>query len=108
MQTHHMELERTYPSGVEEWWCPICGRRFVAQWAPDTRRLILESGDALTRHRGGDVSLSAAIEPSNAGEQTPPLTDAEANSPWAEWLNDLDLDPDRDPSDPGHPAPDTE
>jgi hypothetical protein len=92
MNAHDMQLERTYPSGVEEWACPTCGRRFVAQWVPNIRRLILESGDALARHRGGDLHLSAAIEP-NTGEHTPPLTDAEANSPWAEWLNDLDLDP---------------
>ncbi|MGQ0603185.1 MAG: hypothetical protein ACT4QE_15995 [Anaerolineales bacterium] len=107
MPAHEMQLERTYPSGVEEWWCPMCGRRFVAQWAPDTRRLVLEPGEAYIPHRGGGLSLSAAIEP-GTGEHTPPLTDAEANSPWAEWLNDLDLDPDRDPPDAEHPTPDTE
>ena len=91
MQTHQMEIERTYPSGVEEWWCPTCGRRFVAQWAPETRRLILDPGDAHIPHRGGDLSIHLGVEPAS-DDHTPPLTDAEANSPWAEWLDDLDLD----------------
>lgn len=92
MHSHRMELDRTHPSGVEEWYCPTCGRRFVAQWAPETRRLILDPGDAHIPHRGGDASLTITVGPGD-GEHAPPLSDAEANSPWADWLNSLDLDP---------------
>lgn len=99
MQGHTMQLERTYPTGVEEWWCPTCQRRFVAQWAPEIRRLILEPGEAHIPHRGGDLSLNLALEP-GTGDHAPPLTEAEANSLWAEWLNDLDLNRDLDPPEP--------
>ncbi len=31
---HEMVLERTHVSGVEEWYCPSCGRRFLVQLIP--------------------------------------------------------------------------
>jgi hypothetical protein len=95
---HIMLLERTCATGVEEWACPTCGRRFVAQWSPEIRRLILEPGDLHATHTGGDLSLSLSVD-SQAADHAPPLTDAEANSAWARWLDALDFDstgPDND------------
>lgn len=56
-QTHQMHLEKTYPSGAEEWACPICGRRFLMQWPPAYSRTILEPGDEYALHSGSKGEL---------------------------------------------------
>ncbi len=42
---HEMTLQETHISGVEEWYCPDCGRRFLVQWPPAYKMIILEQGD---------------------------------------------------------------
>ena len=45
-QKHEMILEETYPSGAEEWYCPLCNRRvLVMNWHPDGKRILLKRGD---------------------------------------------------------------
>jgi hypothetical protein len=48
-----MVLERVYPSGEEEWYCPTCGRRFRIHWPPSYSKVILETGDKNAIHSGG-------------------------------------------------------
>ena len=48
-----MRLEKTHPSGAEEWLCPACGRRFLMQWPPAYKRIIMEAGDEVALHSGG-------------------------------------------------------
>jgi len=55
---HDMILERTHESGAEEWYCPICGRRFLMQWPPNYQKIILEPGDEYAIHSGGKGGLS--------------------------------------------------
>jgi hypothetical protein len=109
---HTMELERTYPSGAEEWCCPACGRRFIMQWPPQYKRIVLEPGDEYAPHSGGKggVQIGAmqmapaddilpSTEPprddrmqdadDTAADDTP---DLEALGPWLKWLKDADLD----------------
>lgn len=52
-ERHEMELVETYPDGAEEWFCPVCSRRFVLQWPPNYKRVILEAGDENAVHSGG-------------------------------------------------------
>ena len=33
-QKHEMILDKAYPSGEEEWYCPTCGQRFLLSWPP--------------------------------------------------------------------------
>ncbi len=64
IQRHVMELAEKYDSGAEEWRCPTCGRRFLMQWPPHYKRIILEPGDEEAIHtggRGGVHSASAAL-----------------------------------------------
>ena len=42
---HEMILERIHISGVEEWYCPTCGQRFLVQWPPAYKKIILAAGD---------------------------------------------------------------
>ena len=56
-ETHQMRLERTYESGAEEWLCPSCGRKFVMQWPPRYKRIVLHEGDQNAAHTGGKGGL---------------------------------------------------
>ena len=61
-ERHVMQLNDTHDSGAEEWYCPICGRRFLMQWPPNYKRIILEHGDEGAVHTGGKggVDLSSS------------------------------------------------
>ena len=52
-QQHEMILTKVYPSGAEEWFCPECGRRFIMQWPPVYKKVILNLGDENAIHSGG-------------------------------------------------------
>lgn len=78
---HQMTLERVYPSGAEEWACPICGRRFITTWKP-YRRIVLEPGDESASHTGSKGGLK--IGEVSVGEE-PNLTAFE------DWLDGVDL-----------------
>ncbi|MBI3943558.1 MAG: hypothetical protein HY326_11150 [Chloroflexi bacterium] len=53
-----MQLAKTYPTGVEEWYCPTCGRRFLLRWPPGYQKMILDSGDEAVLHRGSKRDLA--------------------------------------------------
>jgi hypothetical protein len=56
-EQHEMRLERTHPSGAEEWFCPTCRRRFVIEWSPAYKRIVLTAGDEWVVHSGGKGDL---------------------------------------------------
>lgn len=96
---HAMTLVKTYPTGAEEWKCSHCGRRFVMQWPPHYKRIILEVGDEYAYHSAskGGLHLSApSFVPlsDDAGEFETDRTQSLDN--WLEWLDQLDLGDDWD------------
>jgi hypothetical protein len=59
---HEMQLQRTFPSGAEEWHCPECNRSVIMHHQPDRGRLkiiVLTPGDELACHHGatGGITL---------------------------------------------------
>src|SRR5262245_43265444 len=107
-QEHHaMVLETTHSSGAEEWYCPTCGRRFLMQWPPTYKKIVLEAGDEEALHSGSKGGLRigheialrepmAALEPQDdigavAHDDSPEPDDAplaEELGPWLNWLKD--------------------
>lgn len=104
-ERHEMELERTHPSGAEEWYCPTCGRRFLMQWPPHYKKIVLEQGDENALHSGGKGGLSimpmaeaqvpgeplagatpAEVDPADR----PDATDKAGPPPWLRWLEGYD------------------
>jgi hypothetical protein len=80
-ERHEMILEQTHAGGAEEWYCPTCGRRFLMQWPPNFKRIVLECGDENAIHtgsKGNDDPERAAEDQTNA----PALSD--------EWQTALD------------------
>ncbi|WP_420641669.1 hypothetical protein [Candidatus Leptofilum sp.] len=85
-EQHSMELVETFETGAEEWHCPTCDRRFVVQWPPKYRKIILAAGDEYALHSGGKGSIqmhSPEIQP----QQDNPLSEE-----WLSALDDLDFD----------------
>jgi len=70
-----MTLEKTYPTGAEEWACPTCGRRFVMQWPPAFKRIVLERGDEEAQHGGGKAGVQITSVDVSKQDETP-MTDA--------------------------------
>lgn len=67
---HQMVVEQTYSNGSQEWYCPTCGRRFIMQWPPNYKRIILEAGDTQATHSGGMGGLimgKADVEAADPG-----------------------------------------
>jgi len=109
-ERHEMILKTTHPSGAEEWSCPTCGRRFLMQWPPNYKKVILQEGDESAIHTGGKGGLqitNLATGPHDH-EQAPatPMAEAVGSNEggvltdedelrllsWEKWLDKLDLD----------------
>jgi hypothetical protein len=96
-QSHKMLLKTTYPSGAEEWICEECGRRFVAQWAPKFRRIILVEGDEMSSHVAQGSDLQELASPA-AGEVTN-AQNINLRDVWKPWFDKMgfDLNEDQEP-----------
>lgn len=92
LQEHHvMVLEKTYPSGTEEWYCPTCGRRFLMQWPPDYKKVVLDAGDEYAIHSGGKGGLVIG-GPMISQDQESAYEDNARLAQWDEWLTKLDFE----------------
>lgn len=85
-ESHTMELAQTYASGAEEWVCPTCERRFVVQWPPQYKKIILEPGDEYAIHGGGKGGIVIQPPGIEESEETFYLADH-----WHEAFDDLDF-----------------
>ena len=112
-QQHEMRLETTHPSGAEEWYCPVCGRRFLIQWPPAYKKIVLEPGDEYAYHLGGKGGVRLEPLQATQGEEAAFLEDwrpgnaelrgadpaeseeaklTDALRPWVKWLEDINFD----------------
>ena len=97
-QRHEMVLETTHPSGVEEWYCPTCGRRFVLNWPPEYKKTILNVGDELAIHSGGKGGVSMSQVRINQADE--PELPPQIRSSIEKILRDFDFDDHSSESDP--------
>lgn len=100
-ESHEMILQTEYETGAEEWWCPTCGRRFVAQWAPKYKKIVLSEGNNQALHGGGKGGLQVLsvdfAEPGTVAQEAQQAarnssSDAQRLEPWIEWLDSVDFD----------------
>src|SRR5215211_652332 len=85
---HEMVLETAHPSGAEEWYCPTCGRRFMLNWPPEYKKVVLNVGDEFVSHSGGKGGLSmGSIE---VGKPQEPVLPAEIIATLEKILKDFD------------------
>ncbi|MCI0608224.1 MAG: hypothetical protein L0Z71_04080 [Anaerolineae bacterium] len=88
---HEMILQETHTSGVEEWYCPTCARRFLVQWPPSYKIIILEAGDQDTRHSLSMGNLRIGPFQVTQAEGTG-LNEDFRLIPWMKWFEKVDFD----------------
>jgi hypothetical protein len=88
-EQHQMQLEKTHPSGAEEWHCPTCSRRFLIQWEP-FKRIIIENGDEYAVHSGGNGGLQ--MDSTHIDHHDEPVFSEELRSALSEALEGIDFD----------------
>jgi hypothetical protein len=80
---HEMIFEKTHDSGVEEWYCPICGRRFLVQWPPAYKMIVLEPGDKDIQHNLSKV---------NSRQATQDTVEEFRLLPWLKWMEKVNFE----------------
>ena len=88
---HEMILEKTHISGVEEWYCPTCGRRFLVQWSPAYRMIVVAVGNKDILHNVSKSSSRMGACPVTQLEATD-LTVEFRLLPWIKWMEKVDFD----------------
>ena len=88
---HEMILEKIHLSGVEEWYCPDCGRRFLVQWPPSYKMIVLEQGDKDIRHNVSRANARIGSYPL-AQTRKPDLNEEFRLTPWLKWMEKVDFD----------------
>lgn len=95
---HVMQLEISHRSGVDEWYCPICGRRILLQVHPKFKKLVLEPGDEHAFHSASKGDLNAAFDLSGMDstqlkveDDIEPI-DEQHLTTWKEWMDEVDFD----------------
>jgi hypothetical protein len=81
---HQMQKAGTRKSGVEEWWCPTCGRRLLLRWPPGYQKLVLEPGDEHASHAGATATVRLGPLDVMAADDQP----ADPGPSWRRWLAD--------------------
>lgn len=82
-ERHEMQLQRTFPSGAQEWFCPQCKRWMVLHHDAERGKakiVVLEAGDAHAGHFGGTQGVSVAGAQIESGTK-PPV------EPHTRWLH---------------------
>lgn len=97
-QQHEMVLEKTHPSGADEWFCPSCGRRLLMDYGPKFKKTILEAGDEYAVHSGakgglqmGSIQVVPVSDPPAAEESIVSIEDPSL-APWVAWLDKVDFE----------------
>lgn len=94
-QKHEMVLETTHPAGVEEWYCPECGRRLLIRWEPDFKKTVLAAGDEFSIHSGGKGGLRigttqvTAVKDPGVKDSPSMSTEDPRLAPWVRWLDEM-------------------
>jgi hypothetical protein len=87
---HEMVFEKTHLSGVEEWYCPSCGRRFLVQWPPAYKMVIIEPGEKDIRHNLSKVSSRRRAPQATQTNEPEPVEDFRL-IPWLVWMEKVDF-----------------
>jgi hypothetical protein len=88
---HEMILEKTHLSGVEEWSCPDCGRRFLVQWPPAYKMIVLEQGDKDIRHNVRKANSVIGSFPITQTKKTDSIEEFRL-IPWIKWMEKVGFD----------------
>jgi len=97
-QQHEMVLEKTHPSGIEEWNCPSCGRCLFINWEPQFKKTVLQAGDEYAIHSGGKGGLKMGpmqarpVNQASLEDKTVAPDEDPSLAPWVAWLEKSDFE----------------
>jgi hypothetical protein len=97
-QQHKMVLEKTHPSGADEWYCPICGRRLLMAYEPKFKKAVLEAGDEFAVHSGvisaRQISSmqDSPVNNKRSADYSIISIDDPSLAPWVTWLDEIGFD----------------
>jgi hypothetical protein len=86
-----MEFVNSHSNGVDELFCPICGRRILIQWPPDYKKIVLEVGDDYAIHSGGKGGLVVG-DPRVITQNEESKQDTARLDQWEQWLSEMGFD----------------
>ena len=90
-QQHEMVLEMSHPTGMQGWYCPICGRRILLLVPPNNEMVIVDAGDPYASHSGSTGGLRiGSVQVMERDEELDEISE-ESLRPWIEALENLDL-----------------
>ncbi len=72
--------------GIEEWYCPTCGRRLLVTWMPQIEKTILDAGDPNAAHSG---TLDHMPDHPTTLEDPTTIIDSVWLIPWTNWLEEV-------------------
>ena len=90
-QHHEMVLEKTQPSGAQEWYCPACGRRILLKESPARKMVVVEVGDQSVSHSGGMGGLQVGPAQAAQRNKEPWEVSEESLRPWIKAVESLDF-----------------
>ena len=97
-QRHEMILEKTYPTGADEWYCPVCGRRMLIHWEPEFKKTLLEVGEDSAIHSASKGALATGSSQADAADfparqEAAQLSNEDPRlNPWLTWLEKIDFE----------------
>jgi hypothetical protein len=91
-QHHEMVLELRHASGMQGWYCPICGRRLLLLVPPNNETVIVEPGDQYASHSGSTGGIRiGTVQVRERNDEFVEITE-ESLRPWIQAIESLDLD----------------
>jgi len=90
-QEHEMILEMTHASGIQGWYCPICGRRILLLVSPSVEMVVVEPGDQYVSHSGSTGGLRIGAVQAMEREEESEEVSEESLRPWIKAIENLDL-----------------
>ena len=88
---HEMVLAKTHPSGADEWYCPMCGRRLLMNYEPEFKKTVIEAGDEYAIHSGGKGRVKMHVPRIVSQEEFESENDPRL-SVWSDWLDQMHFD----------------
>ena len=86
-EQHQMELVETHDTGEEEWQCLQCKRRFLVQWPPKYKKVIIEAGDEYAIHGGGKGGIVIQSPQISQNDES----DIHLSEEWHSAFDELDF-----------------
>lgn len=91
-EQHVMILDKTYPSGADEWYCPTCGRRLLMSYTPQFTKTVLTPGNEYATHSGGKGGVYMQTPQLFSLKAQPEVDEDPHLSVWTEWLDKRNFD----------------